>query len=235
MLAARMLEARPFALSDVPGMVAWFTPRALIGYSDGNAVEIWPNACGRGPDAVQATAGKRPVYKTNILNGRPVVRFTAASGHRLVCAMGEKSQPTTLFIVFKIPSATGGHQFIVDGTDSVKRQMLYYSSGGKMCVNAGILGDAAQALPWGFLIMCLGFNGANGTFYINGSPIWGGTGVNFGTNAISGLSLGAAYNDTSFLSGDIAEFMLYNEAVSAANRKLIETYLGTEYGIAVAP
>lgn len=64
------------------GLEAWYAADQLTGLSDGSAVTTWDDAK-NAHDVTQSNASFRPVYKTNIVNGRPVVRFTAASSHRL--------------------------------------------------------------------------------------------------------------------------------------------------------
>ena len=238
MLAARIQEARPFALSDIPGMVAWFTPRALIGYSDGEAVGTWPNASGRGPDAVQATAGKRPIYKPNVYNGKAVLRFTRGNGHRMTSAMAEISQPITVFAVFKLASLSGMlTSYIFDSndvTESKRQYIFHYSYNWKFyapCSAGDITGEVAP--PYGPVIWCITFNGVNSYIWINGVKLFGP--ASFYVYTMNGLSIGAASSDAGFWDGDIGEIIVFNAALTDTNRKLIEAYLGTEYGIAVTP
>ena len=142
-----------------------------------------------------------------------------------------------MFVVHRITGSPGGSNFehIYDGLDSVKRQgtMWHTLSTKWWIVGVGEDVSGPEAIPHPWMVSCFIYNGANSYWYRDGVLRWGPG--SWGANAISGLSIGAAYNDTSFLSGDIAEFMLYNAAVPTATRKLIEAYLGTEYGIAVAP
>src|SRR5262245_49637476 len=52
---------------------------AIVGINDGDAVATWEDSSSVNNDATQGTAANRPVYKVNIINGKPVVRFDATN------------------------------------------------------------------------------------------------------------------------------------------------------------
>lgn len=60
--------------------IGWWPagPLGYFGLEDGDPVGTWPDQSGNGNDIICAE-GKRPVYKTNIQNGKPVVRFDGSS------------------------------------------------------------------------------------------------------------------------------------------------------------
>lgn len=53
----------------------WLKADAITGLVDGNGVAAWLDASGNGKSVAQSTAGYRPLYKTNIINGLPAVLF----------------------------------------------------------------------------------------------------------------------------------------------------------------
>jgi hypothetical protein len=69
----------------IPGMLLWFDASDLSTlYQDaakttpittnGEPVGCWADKSGNGRDATQDTADKRPIYRTNIINGRPAIQ-----------------------------------------------------------------------------------------------------------------------------------------------------------------
>lgn len=64
----------PKSPDQIAGLTGWFRASAITGLADGNPVGTWPND-GSGVDATQGTAANKPTYKTNQLNGLPIVRF----------------------------------------------------------------------------------------------------------------------------------------------------------------
>src|SRR4051794_15003785 len=105
-MTARARLLAPKTIRDVGQLqpVCWFAADRITGLADAAAVATWPDASGNGNDATQATSAKRPVYKTGILNGLPVVRFTAANQHRLATAAFAVAlaQPSTVVCVGKV-------------------------------------------------------------------------------------------------------------------------------------
>src|SRR5512138_1051093 len=68
-----------FASAAVPvtqGLVLHLDAGAITGVSDGGTVNVWPDLSGTSRHAtIGSGAVNLPVYKTGVLNGRPVVRF----------------------------------------------------------------------------------------------------------------------------------------------------------------
>lgn len=57
--------------------------RDIGGLSDGDPITTWTDSSAAGNDVTQATSGRRPVYKTNIIGTNPVVRFSGADDKSL--------------------------------------------------------------------------------------------------------------------------------------------------------
>ena len=60
--------------------ILWLKADAIQGLADGQTVNTWTDSSGNG-NSPTTTVGT-PIYKTNIVNGKPVVRF-AGGGHRM--------------------------------------------------------------------------------------------------------------------------------------------------------
>jgi hypothetical protein len=67
---------------DVPGLVLWLDAGAET-FSNGDRVWTWTDRSGHGNHALAPSFGARPTFIANAVNGRPVLRFTSASGHHL--------------------------------------------------------------------------------------------------------------------------------------------------------
>jgi hypothetical protein len=59
----------------ISGLQMWLDADQIVGLVDNDPVATWADASGNANDATQGTAANRPIYKTNIVNGKPVVRF----------------------------------------------------------------------------------------------------------------------------------------------------------------
>jgi hypothetical protein len=56
------------------GLVLWLDASKITGLNDGDVVTQWDDASGLENHATQSTTSRKPLYKINIINGRPVVR-----------------------------------------------------------------------------------------------------------------------------------------------------------------
>jgi hypothetical protein len=83
----------------------WLDP-SQMSLADGASVTRQTDYSGRGRDAFTYSAA--PVYKTNVVNGKPVVRFTAASSQGLAFA----SIDLTDFTAFVVQKTSGDAQIV---------------------------------------------------------------------------------------------------------------------------
>jgi hypothetical protein len=88
----------PLDPSTVAGLKLWLKADSLA-LADGAAVTTWTDSSGNGNNA---TAVGAPVFKTNILNGKPVIRFVGVQGFTLATAIaGTSAGPWTVVAVMK--------------------------------------------------------------------------------------------------------------------------------------
>ena len=64
--------------SAFPNLVAWYDASAITGLADSDPVATWNDSSAGGHNGTSAGT-KRPLYKTGILAGHPVVRFDATA------------------------------------------------------------------------------------------------------------------------------------------------------------
>jgi hypothetical protein len=74
-----------------------------VGLSDGDTIDTWPDSSGNGNNALKVGT---PIFKTNIVNGKPVVRFiTANSAGFNLTTIVSGLQPWCMFVVMKQPTS----------------------------------------------------------------------------------------------------------------------------------
>jgi hypothetical protein len=196
---------------------------------DGDPVGRWPDQSGNGNHVLQATSGKRPTIINAVQNGKRVVRFDGVDDCLARTPLGVTvAQPFTLFVVAAVTGA-GAVQFICDN-DSVSEVAFYRQTGNSLRFYAGVdLVFIGAVFPMPATLLTAVANGAISAIFRNGSQDAAGYA---GSNALTGLVLGAAYTRTSlFLDGDILEFLLYGNGLSTPNRQAVETYLKAKWGI----
>jgi hypothetical protein len=83
---------------QIAGLKLWLKADSLS-LSDGDPVSTWADSSGNGNDATQGTAGLRPLYKTNIVGGKPVVRFDGTDDY--LALTGLNLTDFTAFVVYQ--------------------------------------------------------------------------------------------------------------------------------------
>ena len=81
--------------SAVSGLVGWWEADAIVGLNDGDPVATWPDQASSPHDFTEST--NKPTYKTNIVNGLPVVRFDATND--VMSSTLSVSNPFTMMII----------------------------------------------------------------------------------------------------------------------------------------
>ncbi len=225
-----------FSPLSISGLKLWLKADAITGLNDGDAVTTWPDLSGNGNDATQATAAKKPVYKVNIINGKPVVRFDGLDDFlALTWAGGDLAQPTTVFAVVKdsVPASTTSYRIFCDGGgDSLKRQTLYsvYPTDQHFWgYYSGSVINSTTAVDTSAHIVGAIFSGASSVLYLDGASISTG---NPGTQASDGVHLGLDQTGVANIwQGDLAEVIICDSALSAGNQALMNTYLNARFAI----
>ena len=207
---------------------------------DGSIIARWEDQSGQNNHATQSTSGERPILKTNIKNGLPVIRFdsdsmvftSSISGSAysvfIVCA---NSDPTNGSIIFKTGSPGTYIGIITQSSYNANgRNKFILATDDQGSGNSGSLAFSGGTAGSNFIVgSCLkGTSVASGGIaYLNNT-----SGINVGT--ISGsqtyTQLGG-YGGTLNLKADIAEIAVFNRVVSEQERLAVENYLKNKWAI----
>lgn len=216
--------------ASIPGLLLWLDANQITGLNDGDAVATWTDASGNGYNATQGSASARPIYKTGILNSRPVVRWDGVDD-RLTNATFAVNQPCTWFAVVRTTGGDAAFRFVLDAAAGTVRQAIFYSvAPTKWTSFAGSLVDESGTTGgsvWRSIQTV--FDGASSSLIVAGVTTSG----NPGSSALSGgYVLGRVVNETGFqFGGDIAEIGCYNSVISGANLSALQSYLNAKYGL----
>ncbi|MBN2015395.1 response regulator [Candidatus Dojkabacteria bacterium] len=204
----------------VSGLGLWLKADAISGLSDGDYVVTWNDSSGNGNDAVQTdTDGFQAIYKANVINGNPVVRF---DGLKDYYSFNEIDDIRTVFWVFKEdPAASNsyrcalGHSATYDFLRGANR--YWWNNASSVNVKYGYLRTNRQTI-----------NGLSTTiptdFSINSL-------VTLGNAEADQLTTDRWVVESRGWHGDIAEVIIYNRELSTTERRQVETYLDNKYNI----
>jgi hypothetical protein len=198
------------------------------GLHDGDPVSSWPDSSGNGKTATQ-TGTSRPLFKSNIVNGKPVVRFDGVDDSLWLPADFNMSGDFAIHMVYK---TTGDN--IMLGAQLVNSQdvrvgqsgnnLYFFNSGGNA---SGTLSTPRTSWNIGTVARTAG-----NVQLVEAGTFRGGGGIS--GDAVVGIigTLGIAPTAAP-TNGDIAEIIICN-AYSTTDIFNLLAYLGAKYGITVA-
>lgn len=225
-------QRRRFDPTKISRLSFWLAADRILGLSDGDAVGTWSDLSGNGRDATQATAALKPLYKVNIVNGLPVVRFDGLDD-LLKTAAFTLNQPTTTLLLAKVLTIpVGRNAVIVDGTTADTMDIAYLDTTGALVLYAGA--QVTTTFSFGttdFQIITGIFNSDRSKAYINGSDKTNLSDAGLG-NA-GGITIGAGALPNQYANVDVAEVIAYNVELENRRRRLVERYLAAKYAIVI--
>jgi hypothetical protein len=217
-------------LKNATNLKAWYSARLSTVVADSTAVSAWTDLSPASTAITQATAGKRPLYRTNIINGLPAWQFDGSNDVMAFTssALTQNKTGLTTYAVWKRLSGTGVMGvFSFQNNASSSRHSMAINSGAGTDMFAGarrVTETAATAsIPHQDTLFHIGVNVtdyANNlvSLYLDGelkqSAVIGGTaGTNSQNAASSGVDSVGSINDAgSYFNGYIAEFLFCDAA-----------------------
>jgi hypothetical protein len=238
-----LAEQRALSLpSDIDGLVMWLKADAITGLVNNDPVTTWEDQSASGAnDVTQATAGFKPVYKTNIINGKPVVRFDGTDDFLQIAKtfdvlLGSDDSPWTIIVVFKSSSINDGilcgatgwdHGLMQQGATSVRAQLFnaarteaFQSDVGGLNQTAFHIATGRSEGPLGSLTAFL-----NGIADATPATLPGDVDQSGWNVSVGGLE------NLKWFNGDIAEVLFFNHALTNKERQQVEYYLAQKYAL----
>ncbi|MGK5088947.1 putative Ig domain-containing protein [Bdellovibrionota bacterium FG-2] len=231
------LSGIQISLTITTNLRLWLRADALT-KNDGDTVTTWTDLSSAGNNAT-APSSFEPIYKTSIINGKPILRFNGSA--KMATATGDALSDFTVFIVFKDTGTAPAYERLLD-KDYING---FWVGRASSTANTWVVGAEKAISPW--------YDGS--ATFTDGTPqiltaVRDHTGVSgpliankTTSNSISMSStvtstavygIGACYNDgdpSQRLTGDIAEILVYSAALSAADQATVQSYLISKYGL----
>lgn len=217
-----------FSPDAVSGLYLWLAADSITGLADNDPIATWPDLSSAGDDATQATEANKPLYKTNILNGLPVVRFDSTDN--LASAAAGDQKPFAHFAVVN-PSSFANYQPVVGASANGGINWRFNQTTGYLNLDAqaaSVIGTATSGHTAGnWVYVGVTYDGSgNWVLYLNGSVV--GSGLNNQSfTATTTVIGGGSFN---FI-GDMAEILFYDHVLSADDRGEVFAYFQDKYGL----
>ncbi len=224
-------------------VLAWFEANRSA-YSDAGStaaveagpVQQWSSLVG---SAVWSSAGTaRPTYKTNILNGYPVLRFDGVNDKMTLGSALAPGAAHTILMVVK-PTATDAcllsHSSINESymrLNEVAGGCISAYEGGSATLNRSVA-SSFTAGTW--YILRGRYDGTNLRWYVNGTQVGSyaaGPAFHSGTSIDTLGSYG--FIAAKFFDSDIAALAICDASATDNQVQLIEAYWASKYGLTIA-
>ncbi|TXG80761.1 MAG: hypothetical protein E6R13_07620 [Spirochaetes bacterium] len=234
-------------LSDLPvqnGVSAWFDASDLSTLfqdntgltpitSDAQTIGLWKDKSGNSNNALQVTAGSRPIYKIAIQNSKSGIQFTGTQHIDTIQTFNPFS--LTLFVAAKRNATVGATMGIISLTDSVSGGSRV-SFPGSNVLNARVASSSVTAATTGTVLANIGFVGGMAIDTTNVTVLLNAESVNATHSASSANRIirigGLNVNTTaSLFGGNIYEILMYNSKLSSTDITATINYLNTKWAL----
>lgn len=206
-------------LSYTNGLLVWLEADNLS-LSDNDPVVTWTASGYTAVSPTNLTAANRPVYKANIVNGKPVVRFDGTDDFLLwdVNPIGDAG---TIFAVVGNVTETAANA--VAGNVGPQRIVTFFPDATTVYGGDGseIFGNAFSTRVNGAATSTFPGSGAFG--YITQRK-------NSGTASLGTLRIGESQLNDDW-NGDLAALLIFDSILSDTDRDTVEAYLAAKYGL----
>jgi hypothetical protein len=229
------------AFSGITNLILWLRADCVTGNgadpADNSTVSTWTDLSGNGSNA---TANGSPTYQSGaayLINSQPVINFNGASTFSSIDIRANSRPNISIFAVYKL---RGSNQAGVWGVDDGGWDRFFMA---RWSGDNGIISHSGQtAVPNSgvvnatkFITTIYKYNVDNGSsVYDNGefvSPLFKDTADP--NAALANLRIGSIGHGFN-LTGDIAEIIIFNQALSESDRKTVNSYLNTKYNLGIA-
>jgi len=229
-----------FAPDDLSDLVVWLDADDTA-FANNDAVDSWINK-GSGGDAEQSTSTKQPIFKTNVLNGKPGVDFDGTNDHLQISSLALDTY-ITVFVVAKLTTAKP--MFIEHSATANSNDGFYFygASGNHYNVRRTSRNSYVGTSAWfgsaaaqaALVIDAIATPNPMGQVYLNGALQSDGSAAFSNSLADSSvtdtLNIFSRNGASSFSDGDLHELIIYNEPLAQADREKVEGYLAHKWGL----
>lgn len=211
------------------GLLLWLRADAGV-TSSGGLVSRWLDQSGNGFVASMSVVARQPSFVGGALNGLPVLRFSGAQSLGLspfvsptrftVLVVGKNSNTAETFSMILGPGGNAPNNQLRWENGS---QALFVGTGNNLPVITSNVGNTRA-----YHTLSATYDGSTMNVYYNGAAR---SSSNFTTTGPWTLAQIGAWYSTYFMNGDVAEILMYDHALSAADLSAATAYLRSKYNL----
>jgi len=218
-----------------------FSDAGVTATTNGSSLQQWNDLSGYNNHTTQVTAGRRPTWNTNVVNGMPSVNFNSGGPNYLEHSfpLNPSTSDYSFFIVFNCASGDNALLQQTDGT-GVGRTNLYTNTGSNPLssyIGGGTRSSSITYVPNNWAISGTKFNsnGASSAISFNQNGASGGTVSGFTPESATGNWLTGINRNLSSqaVDGNVSEIIMFNQQLNDAQFIIIQNYLSAKYNISL--
>lgn len=185
----------------------------------------------------QATTSKRPTYTPSGINGKGVMTASSASTTSIQCTGANYGNDVSFFMVASPSTTTNSYLFGSSGGTQWPTFLSGFTVGTPRAYewfnNTDRVNLASTATGYHVLGATQTTTGTQLVTYYDGTVISSGN-YTQAINTVGLRNLFAATNTLNYYSGQIAEFIIYQQIVSPANQRLLNLYFQNKFAITMS-
>lgn len=220
-----------------------FSDLGVTAATNGQGVEQWNDQSGNGNHLIQATSANRPTFNTNQLNSLPAIGFdpTSAIQTLLTATLSLGGTTASVFVVAKGSTPAANARLFVflangqasDFNNTGSALLLFYAAATTIQALRNSVNESQGTIVDGsFQEMGSIYDGAHNTVYIGGTAQTAVADINtFGATGAFQVGAGSASGLAGGMKGSIAEIIVTNTIISAADITHIKTYFTNKWGV----
>ena len=218
-----------FIPTDISDLALWLdaSDSSTITFN-GSDASAWADKSGNGKNCVQGTPSRQPTYNATGMNSKGTLIFDG-SNTTMENAGLSVTQPNTIIIVAS-QDVQGSNKKMFDAINASPQLIESGSVSDDIQMYAGSnVSSIASIVTIGDPFVCSAvFNGGSSYLYFNGAYANLG---NVGANNLTNYIVGADHSIADFWNGKISEILVFDKALSDAERRRVEDYAITKWGI----
>lgn len=215
-----------------------------VNYAAG-IVGKWTDQSSSANNATQATLSKRPQLVRNAVNGKPLIRFDGVDDDLTLGSVTPlQTTSRTIFIVMKNTSTPIAAQIMYGmgsnwyvASQSTDRMLSSYTNSTPAQETPTSSNNALSTSSYNIATYRFETAGSDVSrdMWANGTSVFSNVDADgHSTSWSASPRIGSLASVSNFFSGDIAEIIFYNTALSTADRERVQRYLANKYGITLA-
>ena len=240
-----LAQTGPGGVGDSASNILWLAADNITGLADGNDITTWTDGSGNSNDLSQPDANFKPIYKTNILNGLPAVRFNKDNGR--IRRTNFTTFPTTAITEIYVNSNNNeaGEGILSYASAGSDNDFLLFNSSSLTIYRGGNTNSSVSVKDNNFHIVNASWRSSDGSTEVwkDGVKEFSGSGLQTGTAITSGGNLAIAgeqdavdggYAPTQAHFGDFTEVLIFNTYLNSAQHIIVNNYLASKYALSIA-